>query len=462
LHLYLEGKPIPEDRIRSAIRKATVSLGGVPVVCGSAFRNKGVQPLLDAVVDYLPSPLDVPPVTGHNTKGEPVQRRADRSEKFSALAFKIANDPHVGHLTFVRVYSGRLEPSSRVLNSTQDRRERIGRLLRMHANKREDIEEISAGDIAAVVGLKQVKTGDTLCDESAPIILESMNFPAPVIEIAIEPKTKGDQEKLGEALQKLMHEDPSFKVYTHPETGQTLIGGQGELHLEIIVDRLLREFRVDANVGEPQVAYRETIRQAVRAEGRFVRQSGGRGQYGHVILEMEPGDPGSGSVFETKVVGGTVPREYFSAVKGGVLEALQNGVLAGFPVVDIKVTLVDGSYHDVDSSEIAFKVAGSMGTRDGLQRAKSILLEPIMKLEVVTPDGFTGGVIDDMNSRRGRITDIETRGGTQIIRAEAPLARMFGYVNNLRSLTQGRATYTMHFSQYAAVPEGVAAEITQR
>jgi elongation factor G len=438
---------------------ATVALGGVPVVLGSAFRNKGVQPMLDAVVDFLPSPLDVPPIKGVTPSGDPAERRPDYKDKFSALVFKIANDPHVGHLTFVRVYSGHLTPGSRVLNSTQDCRERVGRLLRMHANKREEIEEISAGDIAAVVGLKQVLTGDTLCDESAPIILERMNFPAPVIDIAIEPKTKGDQEKLGEALGKLAHEDPSFRVHTHPETGQTLIGGQGELHLEIIVDRLLREFRVDANVGAPQVAYRETIREAVRAEGRFVRQSGGRGQYGHVILEVEPGASGSGNVFATKVVGGTVPREYFSAVKSGVEDALLNGVLAGFPVVDVKVTLVDGSYHDVDSSEIAFKIAGSMGTKDGLRRARSVLLEPIMKLEIVTPDGFTGSVIDDMNSRRGRITDMESRGNTQIIRGEAPLARMFGYVNNLRSLTQGRATYSMQFSQYAPVPEAVAAEI---
>jgi elongation factor G len=459
---YVEGKPIADERIRKAIRAATVSLGGVPVLCGTAFRNKGVQPLLDAVVDFLPSPLDVPPVAGVDLKGKPAERKATRNEKFAALAFKIANDSYVGHLTFVRVYSGHLKPGSRVLNATRDRKERIGRLLRMHANKREDVEEISAGDIAAVVGLKQVYTGDTLCDESAPIVLESMNFPAPVIEIAIEPKTKGDQEKLGEALQKLAHEDPSFRVSTHSETGQTLISGQGELHLEIIVDRLLREFQVDANVGNPQVAYRETISQPVRAEGKFIRQAGGRGQYGHVILELEPREQGKGNEVDIQVTGGTVPREYFASIKSGIEDALQNGVLSAFPVVDVKVVCVDGSYHDVDSSEIAFKIAGSMGTKEGLRHGRSILLEPIMRLEVVAPGSFTGAVIDDMNSRRGRITDIETRGTTQIIRGEAPLARMFGYVNGLRSLTQGRATYSMQFSQYAPVPDAVAAEIVQR
>ena len=462
LEKYLEDEEISEDELRAAIRKATTALELVPVICGSAFKNKGVQPLLEAVIDYLPSPLDVPSIQGVDLDGNAVERMADPAEKFAALAFKIMTDPYVGHLTFVRVYSGTLKKGTRISNSTQGKRDRVGRLLLMHANNREDVDVISAGQIGAIVGLKQVFTGDTLCDETAPVVLESIEFPDPVIEIAIEPKTKADQEKLGEALQKLAVEDPSFRVTTSDETGQTLIAGQGELHLEIIVDRLLREFKVDANVGKPQVAYKETIREATRAEGRFVRQSGGRGQYGHVILELEPNESGGGIEFETKVVGGSVPRDYFKAVGKGVRQALQNGVLAGFPVVDVKVRLVDGSSHDVDSSEMSFQIAGSMGTKDGLLKGKSALLEPIMDVEVVAPESFMGTVIDDLNSRRGKISSVEARGTTQVIRGEVPLGSMFGYVNSLRSLTQGRATYTMQFGRYAQVPAAVAAEIIQK
>ncbi len=461
LERYLEGQEISEDAVRKAIRAATIQLDAVPVLCGSAFKNKGVQPLLDAVVDYLPSPLDVRAVTGLDPDGNMVERRPDRSEHFAALAFKIMSDPYVGHLTYVRVYSGVLKAGDRTLNSAQGTRERVGRLLRMHANKREEIKEISAGEIGALVGVKRIFTGDTLCHEKAPVVLEAIEFPEPVIEIAIEPKTRADQEKLGEALQKLALEDPSFQVKTNEETGQTLISGQGELHLEIIVDRLLREFQVDANVGKPQVAYKETIRQPVRAEGRFVRQSGGRGQYGHVVLEIEPSGSGQGNLFETKVVRGRVPREYFKAVERGSKEALQSGVIAGFPVVDVLVRLVDGSSHDVDSSELAFQIAASMGVRDGLKKGKPQLLEPIMALEVVAPESFMGTVIEDINSRRGRIDAVEARGNTQVIRALAPLENMFGYVNSLRSLTQGRATYTMQFDHYAPVPEAVAAEIVR-
>jgi elongation factor G len=462
LEKYLEDQEISEDELRSAIRRATTSLQVIPVVCGSAFKNKGVQLLLEAVVDYLPSPLDVPPVQGVDLDGNTVSRRAESSEKFAALAFKIMADPYVGHLTFVRVYAGTLKKGSRLLNSTQGKKDRAGRLLLMHANNREDVDQISAGQIGAIVGLKKVFTGDTLCDETAPVVLESIEFPDPVIEIAIEPKTKADQEKLGEALAKLAIEDPSFRVSTNEETGQTLIAGQGELHLEIIVDRLLREFRVDANVGKPQVAYKETITKPARAEGRFVRQSGGRGQYGHVILEVAPNESGGGFEFHTKVVGGKVPREYFKAVGRGVAQAMQNGVLAGFPVVDVKVTLVDGSSHDVDSNELSFQIAGSMGVKDGLLKGKSELLEPIMDVEIVAPESFMGSVIDDLNSRRGKISAVEARGTTQVIRGEAPLGNMFGYVNSLRSLTQGRATYTMQFGRYAPVPAAVAAEIIQK
>ena len=459
LERYLEGEPISEDEIAKGIRTAALKLEVIPVLCGTAFKNKGVQPLLDAVIAYLPSPLDVPPVKGIDPKGNEVERRADIGDKFSALAFKIMTDPYVGHLTYVRVYSGSIKSGERIYNSTQEKKDRVGRLLRMHANKREDIEEISAGEIGAIVGLKRVFTGDTLCEVDAPVILESIEIPDPVIEIAIEPKTKSDQEKLGEALGKLSLEDPSFYVKTDDETGQTLISGQGELHLEIIVDRLMREFQVDANVGKPQVAYKETLRQAVKVEGKYVRQSGGSGQYGHVVLEMEPAESGTGNSFETKVVGGRVPREFFSSIERGVKDGLTAGILAGFPVVDVKVKLVDGSSHDVDSSDIAFQIAGSMGTKEGMRQGKSQLLEPIMAVEVVSPESFTGSVIDDLNSRRGRISDMQMRGNTQVIRADVPLGNMFGYVSSLRSMSQGRATFTMQFDHYDSVPGSVAEEI---
>ena len=461
LEQYLDGADISEDRLRKAVRSATIDLAVVPVFCGASFKNKGVQPLLDAVVDYLPSPLDVPAITGVDEEGKEQLRRADCNEPFSAIAFKIMTDPYVGHLTFARVYSGALKSGSHVRNSTQQRRERVGRLLKMHANKREETEEIRAGDIVAIVGLKKILTGDTLCDERNPIVLESIEFPDPVIEIVIEPKTKTDQEKLSESLGKLAIEDPSFRVSTDPETAQTLIAGQGELHLEIIVDRLLREFQVNASVGKPQVAYKETITEPSRAEGRFVRQTGGRGQYGHAVLELEPNEKGAGIEFQARVIGGSVPREFFSAVEKGVREALQTGIVAGFPVVDVAVRLVDGSSHDVDSSEIAFKIAGSMATQEGLKKGKSILLEPVMRVEVVAPESFMGSVIDDLNSRRGKVVGVDARGNTQLIRAETPLATMFGYVNSLRSMTQGRATYSMHFDHYAPVPASAAESIVQ-
>ncbi len=461
LEKYLAGEPVAEDQIKKALREATIRLKLVPVLCGAAFKNKGVQPLLDAVIDYLPSPLDVPPIVGVDPKGNPVERRPQPDEPFAALAFKIMTDPYVGQLAFVRVYSGTLKAGQNVRNSTQERRERVSRIMQMHANRREDIESISAGDIAALVGLKKIYTGDTLCAEHAPVILESIDFPDPVIEIVIEPKTKADQDKLSEALQKLAVEDPSFRVHTNEETGQTLISGQGELHLEIIVDRLLREFQVQASVGKPQVAYKETITQPAHAVGKFVRQSGGKGQYGHVVLELEPLERGKGIEFETKVVGGRVPREYFKAIEQGAREALQTGVLAGFPVVDVRVRLVDGSYHEVDSSELAFKIAASMGVKDGLDKGKPQLLEPIMFTEVVAPESFMGAVIDDLNSRRGRITGVEARGNTQVIRAEVPLGKMFGYVSALRSTTQGRAIYTMQFHHYAPAPESVVATVVQ-
>jgi elongation factor G len=462
LEKYLAGEAVAEDQIRKAIREATIRLKLVPVLCGAAFKNKGVQPLLDAVVDYLPSPLDVPPIKGVDPKGNVVERLPQPDQPFAALAFKIMTDPYVGQLAFVRVYSGTLKAGQNVRNSTQERRERVGRIMQMHANRREEIESISAGDIAALVGLKKIFTGDTLCAEHAPVILESIDFPDPVIEIVIEPKTKADQDKLAEALGKLAIEDPSFRVHTNEETGQTLIGGQGELHLEIIVDRLLREFAVQASVGQPQVAYKETITEPSHAVGRFVRQSGGKGQYGHVVLDLEPLERGKGIEFETKVSGGSVPREYFKAVEQGAREALSTGVLAGFPVVDVRVRLVDGSYHEVDSSELAFKIAASMGVKDGLSAGKPQLLEPIMFAEVVAPETFMGAVIDDLNSRRGRITGVEPRGNTQVIRAEVPLGRMFGYVSALRSATQGRALYTMQFHHYAPAPESVVAAVVQR
>ncbi len=461
---YLEGKSIDEAEIRVAIRTRTLAMTMVPVLCGSAFKNRGVQPLLDAVVDYLPSPVDVPPVKGvlPNSKEE-ATREASDTAPFAALAFKIMTDPFVGALAFFRVYSGVLSSGSYIFNSTKGgRKERVGRLLKMHANKREEIKEVYAGDIAAAVGLRQTTTGDTLCDEDHPIILESIEFPDPVIHIAIEPKTKDDQEKLGVALQKLASEDPSFRVQSDKETGQTIISGMGELHLEIIVDRLLREFKVDANVGKPQVAYRETIRKKVEQEGKFVRQTGGRGQYGHVWITLEPLQPGSGFEFKDGTKGGTVPKEYIPAVEKGIREAFEGGVLAGYPLVDVKATLIDGSYHDVDSSEIAFKIAGSMAAKEGAAKAKPIILEPIMAIEVVVPEEFMGEVMGDINSRRGRIQGMDARGGAQVITGQVPLAQMFGYATDLRSKTQGRATYTMQFAHYEPVPSAISEEIAAK
>jgi elongation factor G len=433
-----------------------------PVICGASFKNKGVQPLLDAVIDYLPSPVDIPPMRGVNpeTQAEEERKAAD-DEPFAALAFKIMNDQHVGQLVFLRVYSGTLNSGSAVYNSTKAKKERVGRLLRMHANKREEIQAIAAGDIVAAIGLKFTTTGDTLCDPNRPIVLESMTFPDPVIAVAIEPKTKADEEKLGLSLSRLALEDPTFRVTTEAETSQTLIHGMGELHLEIIVDRLLREFRVEANVGKPQVAYRETIRTAAEAQGKFVRQTGGRGQYGDVYLEVEPA-PGEGFSFENAIVGGAIPKEYIPAVEKGVREALETGVLAGYPVVDIKVRLTDGSYHEVDSSEIAFKIAGSMGFKEACRRARPVLLEPVMDVEVVTPREYVGAVIGNLNSRRGRIVSQEIRGGSEVVRAFVPLGQMFGYVTDLRSMTQGRATSTMQFARYEEVPPAIAEEIVAK
>jgi elongation factor G len=460
---FLGGETISEDEIKMAIRKGTLEMKITPVLCGSAFRNKGLQILLDAIVDYLPSPLDVPPVIGHTPgNGSKIIRHANDSEPFAALAFKVMTDPFVGQLTFIRVYSGVLNAGSYVYNSTKDTRERIGRLLKMHANKREEMKEVSAGDIAAVVGLKQTLTGDTLCDEQKPVILESIEFPEPVVSVAIEPKTKADQEKLSQSLSKLTQEDPSFKVSFNEETGQTIISGMGELHLDIIIDRLLREFKVSANVGRPQVAYKETIRSSSKAEGKFIRQSGGRGQYGHVFIELEPLEAGKGFEFVDKIVGGSVPREYIPAVNKGIKEATDRGILAGYPVVDIKATLYDGSYHDVDSSEMAFKIAASMAFREAAKKAHPVLLEPIMSVEVVTPEEYLGDVIGDLNSRRGKVQNIERRGNTQIIKAMAPLSEMFGYATDLRSKTQGRATYTMQFSHYKEAPKGITEEITAK
>jgi elongation factor G len=454
---YLDGKEINESELRSAIRSGTLSLKIVPVLCGSAFRNKGVQPLLDAVVDYLPAPVDIPPVKGLNPRSQqPDERPANDNAPFSALAFKIMTDPFVGTLSFFRVYSGSLAAGASVYNSTKAKRERIGRLLKMHANKREEIKEVYAGDIAAAVGLKTATTGDTLCDEDKPIILESIDFPDPVISIAIEPKSKADQERLGLSLQKLATEDPSFKVRTDEETGQTIISGMGELHLEIIVDRLLREFSVGANVGRPQVAYKETIRRAVEQQGRFIRQTGGRGQYGDVWIKVEPLEPGSGFEFVDAIKGGAIPREYIPAVEKGIREATENGALAGYPIVDVKATLFDGSYHDVDSSEIAFKIAGSMAFKEATRKASPVLLEPIMSVEVVVPEEFMGDVIGNISSRRGKVLGMETRPAAQAIDARVPLAQMFGYATDLRSMTQGRATYTMQFSHYEPVPAAVA------
>ncbi|HXF75056.1 MAG TPA: elongation factor G [Methylomirabilota bacterium] len=454
---YLDGKEISEAELRKAIRSGTLSLKIVPILCGSAFRNKGVQPMLDAVVDYLPSPLDIPPVNGIEPgTNKPAERPARDDAPFSALAFKIMTDPFVGTLTFFRVYSGSITSGASVYNSTKGKRERFGRLLKMHANKREEIKEVYAGDIAAAVGLKTATTGDTLCDENQPIVLESIDFPEPVISIAIEPKSKADQEKLGLSLQKLATEDPSFKVRSDEETGQTIISGMGELHLEIIVDRLLREFNVGANVGKPQVAYKETIRKKVEQQGRFVRQTGGRGQYGDVWITLEPQEPGKGFEFVDAIKGGVIPREYIPAVEKGIREATENGPLAGYPVVDVKATLFDGSYHDVDSSEIAFKIAGSLAFKEAARKADPVLLEPIMSVEVVVPEEFMGDVIGDISSRRGKVLGMESRPAAQVIDARVPLAEMFGYATDLRSMTQGRATYTMQFSHYEPVPAAVA------
>jgi elongation factor G len=457
---YVGGETISPAELKAAVRKGTIAMRLFPVLCGAAFKNKGVQALLDAVIDYLPSPVDIPPVEGINpdTK-EPTERPASDEAPFSALAFKIMNDQHVGQLVFLRVYSGTLEASSGVYNSTKDKKERVGRLLRMHANKREEVEAIASGDIAAAIGLKYTTTGDTLCDADKPIVLESMTFPEPVIAVAIEPKTRADEERLGVSLARLAMEDPTFRVTSEEETSQTLIHGMGELHLEIIVDRLLREFRVEANVGKPQVAYRETIRKKGEAQGKFVRQTGGRGQYGDVYIEVEPNEAGKGFEFENKIVGGAVPKEYVPAVEKGIKEAMETGVLAGYPMVDIKVFLTDGSYHDVDSSEMAFKIAGSMGFKEAVRRAKPVLLEPVMDVEVVTPEEHMGAIVGDLNSRRGRILSMEARGTSQVIRANVPLGQMFGYATEMRSMTQGRATYTMQFARYEEVPTSIAEEI---
>jgi len=460
---YLDGQEIGEEEIRAALRKGTCAVEIVPVICGSSYKNKGVQPLLDAVIYFLPSPLDVPPVRGLNLdKDEEVVRNAADGEPFSALAFKIMTDPYVGRLTYIRVYSGTLESGSYVYNSTKEKRERVGRILRMHANHREEIKEIAAGDIVAIVGLKNTTTGDTLCLENSPILLETITFPEPVIDVAIEPKTKADQEKMSLSLAKLSEEDPTFRARTDEETGQTIISGMGELHLEIIIDRLLREFKVGANVGKPQVAYKETIRGTTKSEGRFVRQSGGRGQYGHCWLELEPLEAGSGYIFENKIVGGVIPREYIPAIDAGVKEAMGTGVLAGYPLIDLKVSVVDGSYHDVDSSEIAFRVAGSMAFKSGVLKAKPVILEPVMKVEVTVPEEYMGDVIGDISSRRGRIEGMEPRLGSQVIRAKVPLAEMFGYATELRSRTQGRGTYSMEFANYEELPKSLATEIIEK
>jgi len=462
--LYLEGEEIDPDALRAAIRKATLEIHMTPVFCGSAFKNKGVQPLLDGVVDYLPSPLDVPPIHGQTMEGEEVTREADENGPLAALAFKVQSDPHVGKLTYIRVYSGTLKAGSYVYNTTKDRRERVGRLLQMHANSREQREEVYAGELVAAIGLSETGTGDTLVsvDDPEKIVIEQMVFPEPVIDQAIEPKTKADQEKLSVALQRLAEEDPTFTVRGDEETGQTIIAGMGELHLEIILDRLLREFRVDANIGKPQVAYRETARRRVEnVEGRFVRQTGGRGQYGHAVINLEHNDEG-GYEFEDKIVGGVIPREYIPSVNKGIQDALDNGVVAGYPVVNVRVELVDGSYHEVDSSEMAFQIAGSMALKEALKRANPVLLEPVMDVEVVVPEEFMGDVMGDLSSRRGQIQGMDSRGGGQVIRAMVPLSEMFGYATTVRSRTQGRATFTMQFDHYAEVPKSIAAEIAER
>ena len=460
---YLEGEAIGEEELRAVLRRGTIEARIVPVLCGSSFRNKGVQPLLDAVVDYLPSPMDLPPVSGIDPKTEEtVQRSADAEAPFAALAFKIITDPYVGKLTYFRVYSGTLKAGSYVYNVNKDQKERISRILQMHANHREDIPEVSAGNVVAAVGLRVTATGDSLCDESAPIVLESIHIPEPVISVAVEPKTKADEEKLSTSLGRLAEEDPTFRVRFDSETGQTIISGMGELHLEIIVDRLLREFNVQANVGRPQVAYKETIRQHAEGEGRYVRQTGGRGQYGHVVIEIEPLEKGSGFEFEDGITGGTIPREYIRPVEAGIREAAEGGVIAGYPVIDFKATLVDGSYHEVDSSEMAFKIAGSLAFKDATTRAKPVLLEPIMRVEAVTPEQYMGDVIGDLNARRGRIDGMEQQGNLRVIRVLVPLAEMFGYATTLRSVSQGRATHSMEPSHYEEVPASIAEEIRAR
>jgi len=459
-HKFLEGEEIGADELRRAIRVGTLAYKIVPVLTGSALKNKGIQPMLDAVIDFLPSPLDVPPVTGRDARGEEVVRSTDPSEPFTALAFKIAADPFVGKLAFFRVYSGTLKTGSYVYNSSKGTKERVGRILQMHANHREEIDQVSAGDIAAAVGLKNTTTGDTLTAEEKPIVLESITFPEPVIELAVEPKTKADQDKMSIALQRLAEEDPTFRVSTDEESSQTRIAGMGELHLEVLVDRMLREFKVQANVGRPQVSYREAIRRPVpKAEGRFVRQTGGKGQYGHAILSLEPLQRGAGFEWESKIVGGAVPREFWRAIEQGAREALAGGVVAGYPVIDVKVTLIDGSFHEVDSSEMAFKIAGSMAAKDGVAKADPTILEPVMKVEVTTPEEFMGDVIGDLNSKRGQIDGIDERGTSRMIQAHVPLAEMFGYATGLRSMTQGRATYSMEFGRYAEVPSSLATEL---
>jgi len=460
LHKFLEGEEITPDELRASLRKATIALKVFPVVVGTAFKNKGIQPLLDAVVEYLPSPIDLPDTPGTEPgSGQELARKASDGEPFAALAFKIMADPYVGQLTFIRVYSGQLKSGESVLNSRTGKNERIGRLLKMHANKREDIQEILSGDICAVVGLKNVSTGDTICDPKHPITLESIEFAVPVISVAVEPKTKADQEKMGVALNKLAQEDPTFKVHTDPDSGQTIISGMGELHLEIIIDRMMREYKVEANVGKPQVAYRETVRKPAEAEGKYIRQTGGRGQYGHVKIKLEPQEPGKGYEFLNEIVGGVVPREYIKPVDQGIQEAMEGGVLAGYPVVDVKVALFDGSYHEVDSNEMAFKIAGSMAFKEAARKASPVLLEPVMAVEVVTPEDFAGTIMGDLSSRRGRIEGMEHRAGSQVIKAIVPLAEMFGYATHMRSSTQGRAEYSMHFARYEEVPRSVAEEI---
>jgi len=457
--MYLEGAEIQADQIRAALRRGCIAIKLVPVVCGTAFKNKGVQPLLDAVIDYLPSPIDIPAVVGTDRKGNEVERKADDKAPFSALVFKIMADKHVGQLSFTRIYSGTLKSGSYVYNSTRETRERVGRILKMHANKREDVDEVYAGEIVAIAGLKNVTTGDTICLESNAVILEAMEFPVPVISLAIEPKTRPDQEKLGIALAKLAQEDPSFRVHNDQEINQTIISGMGELHLEIIVDRLRREYGVEANVGKPQVAYRETIRKPAKGEEKYARQTGGRGQYGHVVIEIEPNQAGQGFEFINEIVGGVIPKEYIPAVEKGIVEAMEGGILAGYEMVDIRVRLVFGSYHEVDSSEMAFKIAGSIAFKEAAKKANPVLLEPVMKVEVVTPEEYLGSVTGDLNSRRGRIESMNTRPGTQIIASVVPLAEMFGYETDLRSMTQGRASSTMHFARYEEAPKSVSEEI---